>query len=73
MNEYDTKPWWRSSTIWAAGSAGLVSLSGFIGDVAGLGEQIERLITVGCALYAIYGRFRADKRIGGRRPPEGCP
>ena len=64
MSEYEYQPWWRSRTIWAAGAAAIASLSGFIGEIAGLAEQIDRLAAAGFALYAIYGRIKADKRIG---------
>ena len=63
------QPWYRSRTIWAAAAAAVASLSGFIGDLAGLAEQIDRLAAAGFALYAIYGRLKADKRIG---PQSGC-
>lgn len=69
MSEYDYQPWWRSRTIWAAGGAAIASLSGFLGEVAGLFEQIDRLAAAALAVYAIYGRIKADKRIG---PRSGC-
>ena len=63
------QPWYRSRTIWAAAAAAIASLSGFVSDLAGLAEQIDRLVAAGFALYAIYGRLKADKRIG---PQSGC-
>lgn len=66
------QPWYRSRTIWAAAAAAIASLSGFVGELAGLGEQIDRLAAAGFALYAVYGRIRADKKIG-PGSGDGCP
>lgn len=62
MTEF--KPWWRSSTIWAASGALVTSLTGFVSELAGLAEQIDRLAAAGFALWAIYGRIKANKQIG---------
>ena len=66
----EDKPWYASSTIWGALIAVAASLGGLIGinlsaqDQAALTEIALQLASVGGALLAIYGRLRADRRIG---------
>ncbi len=59
-----SKAWWRSRTIWGAAGAALVAATGMVSDLAGAAEQVERLATVLFALYAIWGRVKAERRVG---------
>lgn len=60
-----SKVWFRSRTIWAAIGVLVTQASGFAGDLSGLFEQLERLATAALALAAIWGRIKAETRIGG--------
>ena len=63
----ETKPWWKSSTIWscivAIAVAILENLIQYgIGDVSIL-QQILNLIIAVAGVFGIYGRVKADKKI----------
>lgn len=64
-----TKPWYASKTIWASIAAvvgaglSLFGLPFSAGAEQALAERLTELATVVAALFAIYGRVTADKRI----------
>lgn len=61
MNE--TKPWWQSTTIWAALGAFLVTALPELG--IGISDsEANNVVAGGFALAAIVGRLRAKSRIG---------
>lgn len=66
----DTKPWWRSRTVWASAVtllAGVLHLTGINLD-ARLQDELAALLTasaeIGAGITAFVGRLKADRRIG---------
>lgn len=65
----DTKPWFRSRTIWAALVAVAASLGGYAGfdadatTQAQLTEAILQLVAAAGGLTAVFGRISASSRI----------
>ena len=67
MNE--TKPWYRSRTIWAAIISVVATIAGALGFPVdqfgrdGLVEAVLQIVSAGAGIFAILGRFTATARI----------
>lgn len=65
----DKKSLFTSKTFWGAAVAGLAAILSLFGRTIGQEEQsllvdaILALMGAGGALWAVYGRIRAEKRI----------
>lgn len=66
----DTKQWYQSKTVWGALiaiAASLLQAGGVDLDVAGQDQLADNLVAISGAvggLIAIYGRLKAEKRLG---------
>ena len=66
----DTKPWYLSRTIWASLVAIGLSIAGALGvsvdaiDGAGLPDALLQAATGIAALFALFGRLSASRKIG---------
>lgn len=64
------KPWWQSKTIWGALGVFIITVAPELGigvssdDAAGIGGAVGNIGTGLFALFVIYGRLRAERRIG---------
>jgi hypothetical protein len=70
----DTKPWWRSRTVWASAVtllAGLFHLAGIDLDARVQDELVELLTAsaeIAAAVTAFIGRVKADARLAWSKP-----
>lgn len=66
----DTKFWYQSKTVWGALiaiAASLLQAGGIDFDAAGQDQLADNLVALSGAiggLVAIYGRLKAEKRLG---------
>lgn len=74
MDEFDSKDWWASKTIWGAiiaGGSALLAMFGVKVDEASQKALIDATLAVvsaagvlGGLVMTIWGRFAARKKIG---------
>lgn len=62
-SKMDSKPWYRSQTIWSAVAVGLIGIYNAVAPVKGLPAIPEWVYTI-LAAIGINGRVKAETKIG---------
>lgn len=64
MNE--TKPWWKSKTLWgsvAVIASAVSSIAGYPIPAEVIGVGLNQIVELVGGAFALYGRFVADKKL----------